>query len=63
MEHVGEPLHHVAVAGVLEESGEGESEFHGVVSTPLSGSARISSMYRAVYHGRPGADSLCGVTP
>ena len=52
MEYVGEPLHHVAVAGVLEEAGEGESEFHGVVLDPRRKSVRIVANGQSPCHVR-----------
>ena len=41
VQHVGEALHHVPVARVLEEPGEGESELHGLA--PNSGTVRDGS--------------------
>ena len=46
VQHVGEAPHHVRVARVLEEPGEGESEFHGVVPTAPRSPGRLAQMRR-----------------
>ena len=60
VEHVGEALHHVPVAGVLEEAGEGESESHRGGSRSV---AEAGAYPRKVSDRMPRADRVPARAP